>query len=190
MTRILLTAFEPYDRWKENSSWLALIDLTSWYDGDMELVTRRYPVDLAVMRERLQADLSQGFDTVIHLGQSPGASVIQLESTGLNTRSDGTALQVDGPVAYRSSCDLHACHQRLADSGIPSKISHHAGTFLCNATLYLSQHYSAMTGGRSQCLFVHLPLSPAQVAADGSALPSMSIPMQSAAIALIAQALQ
>jgi len=28
MTRVLITAFEPFDRWSENSSWLALVELT------------------------------------------------------------------------------------------------------------------------------------------------------------------
>ena len=28
MTTVLITAFEPYDDWPENSSWLALLDLT------------------------------------------------------------------------------------------------------------------------------------------------------------------
>lgn len=53
VTRILLTAFEPYDRWKENSSWLALMDLTNWYKGDLDITTRRYPVDLPKMKCQL-----------------------------------------------------------------------------------------------------------------------------------------
>ena len=28
MPRVLLTAFEPYDEWKTNASWLALVELT------------------------------------------------------------------------------------------------------------------------------------------------------------------
>lgn len=186
MTRILITAFEPYDRWKENSSWLALIDLTSWYEGDLEIATRRYPVDLPKLKAQLEDDLARNFDFAIHLGQSPGAAVIKLESVGLNMRTNGEPLLVDAPTAYRSTLDLEGCLERLTDAGIPAKISHHAGTYLCNAALFLSQHFSEMMGRRTQSVFIHLPLTPGQVAAEGSALASMSTPMQSAAIALVA----
>ncbi|MCA9140447.1 MAG: pyroglutamyl-peptidase I [Planctomycetales bacterium] len=186
MTRILITAFEPYDRWKENSSWLALIDLTSWYEGDLEIATRRYPVDLPKLKTQLEEDLARNFDFAIHLGQSPGATVIKLESVGLNMRTNGEPLLVDAPTAYRSPLDLEGCLERLTDAGIPAQISHHAGTYLCNAALFLSQHFSEMMGRRTQSVFIHLPLTPGQVAAEGSSMASMSTPMQSAAIALIA----
>ena len=187
MTRILITAFEPYDRWKQNSSWLALVDLTSWYEGELEITTRRYPVDLPKLREMLEADLARDYDFAIHLGQAPGSPVIKLESVGLNLRTNGEPLLVDAPAAYRSTLDLDGCLERLTAAGIPAQISDHAGTYLCNAALFLSQHYAEMMGRRTQSLFIHLPLTPGQVAADGSALASMSTPMQSAAIAVVSE---
>ncbi len=35
------------------------------------VITRRYPVELHALRERLHADLVRGFDAVLHLGQAP-----------------------------------------------------------------------------------------------------------------------
>lgn len=189
MTRILLTAFEPYDRWKENSSWLALIDLTSWYQGDLEITTRRYPVDLAKLKDQLEADLRLDFDFAIHLGQSPGAAIVKLESVGLNMRTNGEPLLGNAPTAYRSMLDLSVCLEGLVAAGIPAQISHHAGTYLCNAALYLSQHFTEMMGRRTQSLFIHLPLSPQQVASERSSMASMSVPMQSAAIAVVMEQL-
>lgn len=185
MTRILLTAFEPYDRWQENSSWLALVDLTNWYDGVAELTTRRYPVELTRMSEQLKKDLQQEYDLAIHLGQSPGATHLKLEAVGLNVRSDGTPLIDDAPAAYRSTLRFDACEKALSEAGIPVEISHHAGTYLCNAAMYLSQHYAASFGLKTQSLFVHIPLTPAQVAKDTHRLASMSTPMSSAAIAIL-----
>lgn len=187
VTRILLTAFEPYDRWKENSSWLALMDLTSWYEGDLEITTRRYFVNLAKLKEQLEADLRLDFDYAIHLGQSPGSPVVKLESVGLNVRTNGEPLLGNAPTAYRSMLDLADCLEGLVAAGIPAQLSHHAGTYLCNAALYLSQHYAAMMGRRTQSLFIHLPLTPRQVAAEGTSMASMSTPMQSAAIAIVAE---
>ena len=185
MTRVLLTAFEPYDRWPENSSWLALADLTKWYDGSADLTTRRYPVDLTKMSERLRKDLQEDYDLSLHLGQSPGATLIKLESVGLNVRSDGTPLISEAPAAYRSPLALDRCYRSLRSAGIPAEVSHHAGTYLCNAALFLSQHYSQSFGLRTQSAFVHIPLAPAQAAQDSGRLASMSTPMSAAAIALI-----
>lgn len=187
MTRVLLTAFEPYDRWPANSSWLSLIDLTNWYDGNAELTTRRYPVELTAMSEKLREDLHQGYDLAIHLGQSPGSTQIKLESVGLNVRSDGTPLIDSAPEAYRTSLVLEPIASRLNSSGIPCCVSHHAGTYLCNASLYLSQHYAKSFGMPTQSIFVHLPLSPSQAADDGQGLASMSTQMCSAAIAMVVQ---
>ncbi|GAA4452710.1 pyroglutamyl-peptidase I [Novipirellula rosea] len=185
MTRVLLTAFEPYDRWTENSSWLALIELTQWYDGQADLTTRRYPVDLTLMSVQLKKDLQDDYDFAIHLGQSPGATLIKLEAIGLNVRSDGTPLLKDAPAAYQSTLPLPRCRDALVEAGIPCEVSHHAGTYLCNAALYLSQYYSHSFAMKTQSVFVHLPLSPAQAARDADRLPSMSTPMVSAALAMI-----
>jgi pyrrolidone-carboxylate peptidase len=92
MPRILLTAFEPYLEWPDNSSWLTLIELTRLFDTTGRVVTRRYPVNLEGIIERLSEDLSLGFDYAIHLGQSPGSPVIKLETTGLNALASGCRL--------------------------------------------------------------------------------------------------
>jgi pyroglutamyl-peptidase len=185
VTRVLITAFEPYDRWKENSSWLALIDFTQWYDGALDVVTRRYPVDLTKMSEKLRDDLRSDFDLAIHLGQSPGSPLVKIESVGLNVRGDGTPLIKDAPAAYRSTLELPECSGLLTDAGIPNELSHHAGTYLCNAALFLSHHYTQEMNQNTKAVFVHLPLTPAQAAKDAGRLASMSTPMASAAVAML-----
>ena len=186
VTRVLITAFEPYDRWSENSSWLAMVDLTRWYEGPAELTTRRYPVDLSQMSERLRKDIQHDYDFAIHLGQSPGSPLIKLEAVGLNVRSDGSPLIQDAAEAYRSVIPLSKTAANLVNAGIPCELSHHAGTYLCNAAMYLSQHYAKSFGMKTRAAFVHLPLTPAQSARDTDArLPSMSTAMSAAAIALL-----
>lgn len=187
MTRALLTAFEPYDRWADNASWLALVELTRWYEGPLDVITRRYPVDLAAMSGKLRGDLSEGFDVVIHLGQAPGATGIRLESVGLNLRSDGSPIVPEAAEAYRTSLPLAGGVRRLRDAGIPSEVSHHAGTYLCNAALYLSQYYIETLQLATRVAFVHVPLTPAQVAAQDERLASMSTPITAAAVALLVE---
>jgi pyroglutamyl-peptidase len=190
VTRVLITAFEPYDRWSENSSWLALVDLTRWYDGAVDITSRRYPVDLTRMSESLRKDLQANYDFAIHLGQAPGSTLVKLEAVGLNVRSDGSPLVRDAAEAYRSPLQLQRCHELLIEAGIPCEISHHAGKYLCNAALYLSQHYAHCVGLNTRSLFIHIPLSPAQAARDDARLASMSTPMASAAVAMVMEQLK
>ncbi len=183
MTKILLTAFEPYDQWTENSSWLTLVELTRWYDPRFTLVTRRYPVDLVAVSERIRKDLMDGYDFAIHLGQAPGSPLIRLESTGLNLRTDGHPLIDGGPAAYTTLLPMARLRQAILAERIPVEVSHHAGTYLCNALLYLSQHLTSTYRLPTQSLFVHLPLTPEQVASSQAVYPSASVNMLSKAVA-------
>ncbi len=166
------------------------MELTNFYDGPAEIVTRRYAVDLSKMSESLRKDLQGEYDFAIHLGQSPGAPIIKLEAVGLNVRSDGNPLVEQAPDAYRSTLPLGEYAKSLTQKGIPTELSHHAGTYLCNASLYLSQHYVQSFGMKTKAFFMHLPLTPSQsAAAIDSRLPSMSTAMSSAAIALLIESL-
>jgi len=89
MARVLITAFEPYDRWKTNASWLALVQLTHNLPPQPELTTRLYPVDFAAVRERLSVDLDGDYDYALHLGQAPGIGRLHLEAVGLNIGGSG-----------------------------------------------------------------------------------------------------
>ena len=100
-------------------------------------------------------------------------------------RSDGTPLIKGAPDAYRSTLNLDDAAQKLLGAGIPNEVSHHAGTYLCNAALFLSQHYAQTMGKHTQSVFVHLPLTPAQAAKDTGRLASMSTPMAGVAIAMV-----
>lgn len=188
MPRILLTAFEPYDCWSENSSWLTLMELTRWFDSGGQVVTRRYPVNLAEMMHRLGEDLLLGFDYAIHLGQSPGSPAIKLESTGLNVTDEGTPIIPNAPAAFRTDLPLEAWGRLLCTEGIPTVVSHHAGTYLCNAALFFSQHYAASHGMATKACFIHLPLAPHQAAErlpKLAPMPSMSLPMMAAGLAIL-----
>ena len=149
MPRVLITAFGPYGHWLENSSWLALVELTRQLPAAPEITTRLYPVDLAVVSERLIQDLP-GQDYAIHFGQAPGATSVQLEAIGINVGAASIhdldqpqPLVREGPIAYQSQLPLAAWAGLLRDTGIPARVSYHAGTYLCNATLYLTHFFCA-----------------------------------------------
>lgn len=157
-----------------------------------ELITRRYPVKLKSMRERLYQDLQSGVDAVFHLGQAPGSTQVKLEAiavnaAGLMDNSGEELAPVEqlGPVAYRSPLPLGRWAQMLREQQIPAAVSYHAGTFLCNATLYSSLHLSRGMSPQPLVGFFHLPLSTQQVAKEGYALASMDVRTMATAIRLM-----
>ena len=68
--RVLLTAFEPYDTWEQNSSWEALVTFLHHRGLPEGVTTRRYPVDLLQLQARLEKDLAVGFDAIVHMARA------------------------------------------------------------------------------------------------------------------------
>ena len=192
MPRVLLTAFEPYDRWKANASWLALVHLTQNLPEHPQITTRLYPVDFSVMKQRLVADLSGNFDYALHLGQAPGSSRIQLEAIGLNIGGSSSQspdqyrpLTDDGPVAYRSTLPLADWAVKLRRAGVPAQVSYHAGTYLCNATLYWSHFLVEQLALKTQVVFIHVPLDVSQVVNEPHGTASLPSSISAQAVRLI-----
>ena len=189
MSTVLITAFEPYDRWQENASWLALVELTRDLPAGVKVVTRRYPVGFEQARERLNADLAANYDYALHLGQAPGSSRIHLEAIGINVGGHSgqipdqfQPLVPGGPTAYRSSLPLANWAASIRELGIPCQVSYDAGTYLCNAMLYLSQHVSSKQSLKTRALFIHMPLAPQQVLSERQDTPSLPSSMCAEAV--------
>ncbi len=192
MPSVLITAFEPYDRWRANSSWLTLVKLTEDLPREPQITTRLYPVDFAAVKEKLAGDLQANHDFALHLGQAPGSTRIQLESIAVNI--GGSSMQspeqyrplVDrGPVAFRSGLPLGDWAVRLRDSKIPAEISYHAGTFLCNAIFYFSCYLAERMSLKTQSAFLHLPLDTSQTAEQARELASLPAGVSADALRII-----
>jgi len=178
--RVLLTAFEPYDTWEQNSSWEALVTFLHKSGLPSGVTTRRYPVDLGQLQSRLEKDLALGFDAVLHLGQAPGISRVQMEAIAVNVAGMTEAvgdffgpLVSSGPVAYRTNFPLDHWNLELRSSGIPCSVSFHAGTYLCNAAMFLTHHWHEVRNRSCSVGFVHFPLTPEQVLHSRRDLSSM-----------------
>jgi pyroglutamyl-peptidase len=189
---LLITAFEPYDRWQENASWLALVDLTRDLPPGPKVVTRRYPVDFEIARSRLYEDLAADYDYALHLGQAPGIGRIHLEAIGVNvgghssqTPDQFQPLVPGGPAAYLTALPLADWAREIRASGIPCQVSYHAGTYLCNAVLYLSQHIARERGLKTQATFIHLPLAPTQALGERQDWPTLNTAAAAEAIRII-----
>ncbi len=197
MPRVLLTAFEPYDRWKANSSWLTLVQLTHDLPKEPQITTRLYPVDFATLQARLAEDLAGNFDYALHLGQAPGSSRIQLEAIGVNIGGSSSqspdqfrTLVDGGPVAYRTSLPVADWAVKLRRANIPAQVSFHAGTYLCNATLYLTHYLIQQSSVKTQAAFIHLPLDISQVVNEPHGTASLPVHVSAQAVRLILEELK
>ncbi|MBI3839578.1 MAG: pyroglutamyl-peptidase I [Planctomycetia bacterium] len=192
MTSVLITAFEPYDRWRANSSWLTVVQLTQNLPSEPAVTTRLYPVDFAAVKERLASDLQANYDYAVHLGQAPGSTRIQLEAIGINVGGSSSQspdqfrpLVEGGPIAYRSPLPLGDWAVRLRKAHIPARVSYHAGTYLCNATLYLSCYMAERLALKTKAAFIHLPLDLSQTAGEAQELASLPAATSAEAMRLV-----
>ncbi len=192
MVSVLITAFEPYDRWSANSSWLTLVKLTQTLPAEPAITTRLYPVDFAAVKEKLAHDLRANYDYALHLGQAPGSTHVQLESIAINI--GGSSRQspdqfrqlVDGgPTAYRSPLPLAEWSVQMREMRIPAQVSYHAGTYLCNAMLYFSCYLAERMALKTRAAFVHLPLDPSQTAQQAPELASLPADVSAEALRAI-----
>ncbi len=88
-------------------------------------------------------------------------------------------------MAYRSPLPLAAWAVRLRKAQIPAEISYHAGTYLCNATMYFSCYVAERLGLKTKAAFIHLPLDVTQTAAEAQDMAALPADISAEALRLI-----
>jgi pyroglutamyl-peptidase len=149
---LLVTGFEPWDAHAVNPS------------GEVarELGGAVLPVDFRAADRELRRILARRKpEALLMLGLAPTRTQLALEAVALNVdhhEQEGKneafrrPIQEGGPLAVECRLPLNDLQRRLRKSGIPSGISHHAGTFLCNHVFY-----RGLTWMDGPCGFVHVP---------------------------------
>lgn len=169
----MVTAFEPFQGWEENSSKICLSMLSHNHNLPYEVTTSVYPVDFQIARQMVRNHIEMGFDYAIHLGQYDRSSAMSLETIALNIGVDECdkrapfKLIENGPLADQSKIPMITWRQLLNDHGIPAVVSYYAGTYLCNAVYYWSLYYSRELKANTLSAFIHVPLTKAQAKVIG-----------------------
>lgn len=169
--RILLTGFEPFGLHASNSSEQIVRKLR-------EKAHSRPPLHLfpAVLPTQYRAAgaqirrLIRRFrpEAVVCLGLAASRDTISLERAALNLDDDllpdtagevrrGRRILRQGPAAYWSTLPLERMRQALERLGIPSSLSNHAGTYVCNHVFYVACHEIEKIGSRARCGLIHVP---------------------------------
>lgn len=201
----LVTGSEPFAGLPSNPAEILLRQVAGSVFGGITIKTVATPVDLDRLPDllpELVATHRPAF--VVSLGLGMGIPSIRVERMAINMASFAVADNVGnqplgvphtqgGPDGRAASWDAAAIVASLRQAGVPAVVSDHAGTHLCNYTLYaMLAALEALGRAHVPCGFFHLPFLPDQVVWQmnqrGSApqkaplapidLPSMSFELQ------------
>ena len=167
MNKILITGFEPWGEHGGNSSWNAVEQAQPSLSSDWQLNKQRLPVSWKRIHSEIKKIVQQKYDIIVLFGMSPNP-LIQIERIAINLTSrhdkdvdqlppPGNFVQEHGPAAYWSQFDVEQVNKRLNDSALPSDVSAHAGTFLCNYSFYLLMHQLNKSSPNCLAGFIHVP---------------------------------
>ena len=182
---IVVTGFEAFGGHPSNPSEEIAKALDGRTIGGHSVVAAILPVhhvEAARAAARLLREHEPG--AVLHVGLAAGRARLALERVAVNVmdyecadnagyQARGEPCVAGGPVAYLSTLPLPDILDALGREGIPGYLSNTAGTYLCNQTLYSTLHTISAERRRTIAGFMHVPLSPAMVAAAGLDQPSM-----------------
>jgi pyroglutamyl-peptidase len=172
----LVTGSQPFAGLPTNPAAVVLPFVDGMVINGVTIVARETPVshaDLPTLLPALVDEYRPVF--VLALGLALGAAVVRAETIGVNACHfaipdneggrpiGGLPIDEAGPAARMATWDAKAIVAAIMAEEIPAKISFHAGTHLCNLTLYTYLGALEARGLMSPCGFLHLPYLPEQI---------------------------
>lgn len=173
----LVTGSQPFAGLPDSPSQtlLALVDGQTFHGVTVRAVTTDVSLaDVPGNMARLIAAHRPAY--VVSLGLALGDPTLRFETTAINRLdfgvadnhgerpTDGGPIDPGGLPARMATWDAKTLAAMLCAAGLPARVSHHAGTHLCNTTLYAALGAMEAEGLTGPCGFFHLPFLPAQVA--------------------------
>lgn len=168
--KILVTGFEPFAEYTENSSWAVAELLAAAHDLPVDLITERLPVSFTITPIAFRdAVRKHNPDFVVMLGQAAKSEVIRLERVALNlmdaTKPDNDGywaneevIDTNSPTAYISSLVNKKLLIFLKEQGFPVVISNSCGLYVCNRLHYEALKYESENPSIKH-IFIHVPLT-------------------------------
>lgn len=195
MKKLLLTGFEPFGGFKTNPSDMLAQELNGQTINSIQVIGTTILLRYKEIQGQIDSLMKEhNPDIIINLGQATRPA-ISIEKVAINladasrvgyncgSKPDEEVLVREGPDAYFSSLPLKKLVNYLKENGIPSYVSHSAGTFGCNQIMYYTLHNLSKADDK-QGGFVHLPLLPDQTVKNPQA-PSMCYETMKKGIQLI-----
>lgn len=178
--RLLLTGFEPFGGYAENSSWEVAKAVASCGVLGVEVIAEQLPVSFHRVEAMLRTFVERHRpDVIIMLGQSALTDRVKLERVALNMMdskmgdNDGykpseEAIYEGENNALFTTLPIKQLHRVITENNIPAKISNSAGLYVCNRTYYGALRLCKERAARA--IFVHLPLFEGQATDKNNAM--------------------
>lgn len=123
-------------------------------------------------------------DICLFCGQAAARNWVTLETMAINMFK-GEIIDTQGPPAYWATLpNQQELIDDLCAAGIPAKLSHHAGTHLCNHILYTALRDAEQSGSGVKAGFLHLPMTATQVIECNENRPFVPLSMTRRALTL------
>lgn len=172
---ILVTGFQSYGGRSVNPSQAVAEALDGASVGGTAVHGRTLPVDFRAMVQQMPAlidDIAPRL--ILSLGLWPGEPMVRIERVAANWAlfelPDNTGHRQNGaviagaPDGYLTTLPADRMQAAVRRAGIPCRQSGSAGSYLCNATAYVTLHHCAAHHPGTLAGFVHLPYLSQQVA--------------------------
>lgn len=191
--RVLLTGFEPYWDYPENSSWMVAEEVAAHGIGN--IVVEQMPVCFSRVAVAFRIAVEKhNPDLIIMLGQSGGSDRVKLERVALNLMDarmpdnegyipNEETIQKDAPEALFTNVPIKDLRLAIEKQGIVVKISNSCGLYVCNRLYYEALMMCRERLGM-KAIFVHLPFYEGQPSAK-IGKPTMGIDAMAKAIQII-----
>ncbi len=159
--KILLTAYEPFNK----SPWNSSLEVLNKIDSDV--CKREIKVsfkDGPIMIKQAIDEVNP--DIVILMGEYGGNGKVSLEKIAINYQGpgkealdnygvykDGEVITEGGVDGIFTNVDIENLNRHLLAKGFDTRISLSAGNHLCNIGFYVARTYS----DKYKCIFIHIP---------------------------------
>ena len=180
MLKVLITGFEPFGKYPENSSWATAQHVVAQGVQGVELFLRMLPVSFERVASALHGAVEETHpDLIVMLGQAALSEKVRLERIAINLMDaksadndgmvpDEAPIYPNAPAALFTKLPVKKLCAFMVEQGLPVVVSNSCGLFVCNRLYYealrLCEHTPNM-----KAIFVHLPLLKGQTdAPDGA----------------------
>lgn len=193
--KTLITGFEPYWDYPENSSWVVAKEVAARGVVGVEIACELMPVSYERVAGALREAVSKHHpDVVIMLGQSGGSERVKLERIAINMK-DSKLADNDGyipseepidplaPAALFTKMPIKTLCRAIDAQGVAVKISNSCGLYVCNRIYYEALSLCAKQP-HMRAIFVHLPFYEGQASAK-QGKPAMPLAQMALAIEII-----
>ena len=182
--KILLTGFEPYWDYPENSSWVVAEMVATLGVKGVCISIEQLPASFSRVGMALRKAVEKHSpEMIIMLGQSGGSDKVKLERIALNMMdsklpdNDGyipneEPINIDTPAALFTNTPIKSLRAAIEEQDISVKISNSCGLYVCNRLYYEALILCEKCYMKS--IFVHLPFYEGQPSAKPNK-PTMSL---------------